>query len=67
MEIILNNTPEKLPGDQMTIRELLDYKRFTFKLLVIKINNQLVKRDEYDKALVKDGDNVMVMHLISGG
>lgn len=67
MEIILNNTPEKLPGDQMTIRELLDYKRFTFKLLVIKINDKLVKRDEYDKALVKDGDNVMVMHLISGG
>lgn len=67
MEIILNNTPENLPGDQMTIRELLDYKRFTFKLLVIKINDQLVKRDEYDKALVKHGDNVMVMHLISGG
>lgn len=67
MEIILNNTPEKLPGDQMTIQQLLDYKRFTFKLLVIKINNQLVKRDDYDKALVKEGDNVMVMHLISGG
>ncbi len=67
MEIILNNSPDTIPGDQMTIRELLDFKRYTFKLLVIRINDHLVKPDEYDIAIVKHGDKVMVMHLISGG
>jgi thiamine biosynthesis protein ThiS len=36
-------------------------------MLVIKVNNQLVKKAEYDSTMVKDGDDVMVLHLISGG
>jgi thiamine biosynthesis protein ThiS len=67
MKITLNNRPETIEKEQMTLQELIEYKTFTFKLLVTKINGELVKRDERDKALVKDGDNVMVMHLVSGG
>lgn len=51
----------------MTVRELLDEKNFTFKMLVIKINGQLVKKEDYDKAVIKDDDDVSVIHLISGG
>jgi sulfur carrier protein len=67
MKIILNNKEEILEGDQFTVNELLQIKKFTFKMLVIKVNDQLIKKNEYDTALVKDGDEVMVLHLISGG
>jgi len=67
MKIILNNREEVFDGDQLTINELLQAKKFTFKMLVIKVNNQLVKKTEYDSTFVKDGDDVMVLHLISGG
>jgi thiamine biosynthesis protein ThiS len=67
MKIILNNKAEEFAGDQLTINELLQAKKFTFKMLVIKVNNQLVKKTEYDSAIVKNGDDVMVLHLISGG
>jgi sulfur carrier protein len=67
MKIILNNKEEILEGDQFTVNELLQIKKFTFKMLVIKVNGQLIKKNEYDTALVKDGDEVMVLHLISGG
>jgi thiamine biosynthesis protein ThiS len=67
MKIILNNKEEEFIGDQFTISELLKVKKFTFKMLVIKVNNQLVKKAEYDSTMVKDGDDVMVLHLISGG
>jgi thiamine biosynthesis protein ThiS len=67
MQIILNNTEEKINTDSLTINELLKYKNFTFRLLVIKINGKLVKKEEYDTAVVRDGDNVVVMHLVSGG
>lgn len=67
MKIILNNRQEEFDKDSMTIRELLDEKNFTFKMLVIKINNKLVRKDNYDTALVSDGDDVTVLHLISGG
>ncbi len=67
MEIVLNNRPEKLEGDLLTVNELLAVKKFTFRMLVIKINGELVKKDNYSNALIKNGDNVTVLHLISGG
>ncbi len=67
MKIILNHKEEELTGEQLTINELLKAKNFTFKMLVIKVNNQLIKKTEYDTALVREGDDVMVLHLISGG
>lgn len=67
MKINLNNRDETFEPEEMTITELLAAKTFTFKMLVIKINGELVKRNEYDHKIVKDGDDVMVLHLITGG
>lgn len=67
MVIILNNKSEFFEGDELTVNQLLKQKKFTFKMLIIKINGQLIKKSDYDSTLVKDGDDVMVLHLISGG
>lgn len=67
MKIILNNREEILDADQLTINELLKVKSFSFKMLVIKVNGKLVKKAEWEKTLIHDGDDVMVLHLISGG
>jgi len=67
MDIILNNRPESFPPDKMTLSELLREKSLTFKLLVVKINGTLVKKDEYHTATIQNGDKVDVIHLISGG
>ncbi len=67
MKITLNNRQEEFQKSSMTVRDLLEEKNFTFKMLVIKINNKLVRKEEYDTAVVREGDNVIVLHLISGG
>ena len=67
MKIILNNKEEEFAVDQFTVSELLQAKNFTFKMLVIKVNGHLVKKSEHNTAVVRDGDDVMVLHLISGG
>jgi len=67
MNITLNNRPESFEQSKFTINQLLEIKKFTFKMLVIKVNGELVKKDEYDSYIVKDGDDVNVLHLISGG
>ncbi|MEI6433496.1 MAG: sulfur carrier protein ThiS [Bacteroidota bacterium] len=67
MKIILNNNQEEFSSDILTISELLTLKNFTFKMLVIKINGKLVKKTEYNFATIIDGDEVHVLHLISGG
>jgi thiamine biosynthesis protein ThiS len=67
MKILLNNNPESVAGDAITVNELLKLKNFTFKMLIIKINGTLVKKTEYETAMIREGDDVHVLHLISGG
>jgi len=67
MEIILNNNKEIIQEENITVADLIRIKNFTFRLLVTKVNGQLVKKDERDKVFIKEGDDVMILHLISGG
>jgi thiamine biosynthesis protein ThiS len=67
MHIELNNNPEQLPGECLTIREIMNIKNFTFPNLVVKINGQLIRKPGYDTAEVREGDRVEIIHLISGG
>jgi len=67
MNIILNNNKETFDAETLSITELLALKKFTFRMLIIKINGNVVKQENYSKAFVKEGDDVMVLHLISGG
>ena len=67
MKITLNNRVEVIDRDLLTIQELIDYKKFTFKLLVTKLNGQLVKKENRNNIEIKDGDTVMVLHMVSGG
>ncbi len=67
MKIILNNLPEEFASGPLTVSGLLKEKNFTFRMLVIKINGKLVPKTEYDHTYIADGDDVMVLHLVSGG
>lgn len=67
MNITLNNRPENFKVDKLTISELLTLKNFTFRMLVIKVNGKLIRKNEYSKAKVIEGDNVQILHMISGG
>ena len=67
MNIILNNNPDQLPGETLTIRDIMQIKNFTFPNLVVKINGRLIRKTGYETAEVHDGDVVEIIHLISGG
>ncbi|HBS87201.1 MAG: thiamine biosynthesis protein ThiS [Bacteroidetes bacterium GWF2_38_335] len=67
MRFELNNTPEEIDNQKLTVSELLKIKNYTFKLLVIKINGVYVRKEEYETSLIKEGDQVTVLHLVSGG
>jgi sulfur carrier protein len=67
MDIVLNHNKEHIETNRMTVSELLSHKNFTFKMLIVRINNRLIAKEEYGVAEIRDGDEVMVLHLISGG
>ena len=67
MKISLNNRPETIAKDNITVSELLALKNFTFKMMITKINGKLIKKNERELAIIKEGDDVQVIHMISGG
>lgn len=68
MTIQLNQRREEIPGrDSMSVAELIEHKNFTFKFLAVRVNGQAVKPADYDSTHIRSGDDVKVLHLISGG
>jgi len=67
MDITLNNEPLTIEGESLTIAGLLQLKKYTFRLRIVKINGRLISRDSYEDELVSNGDNVQVIYLMSGG
>jgi sulfur carrier protein len=51
----------------LTVQGLLDKKSYTYPKLIIKINNVLVSTEEYASTIIRDGDDVKVIHLLAGG
>jgi sulfur carrier protein len=65
-EIIVNG--HKISWKEgMTVQDVLDAMKYTFKLIIVKVNGELVKRDRYGSYSVPDNADVEVIHLISGG
>ncbi len=67
MKILLNNREEEFASDTISVRELLELKKFSFRMRIIKINGVLILKDKYDSAIIHDGDNVQMIYLMSGG
>lgn len=67
MNIILNNRPETFDLEEMTVDQMLEIKKFSFKMRVIKINGRFIRKSDYSTAVIRDGDNVQMLYLMSGG
>ena len=51
----------------MTVQDALVRRKYTFPMIVVKVNDVVVQKEAYDTFLVPDGADVKVIHLISGG
>jgi thiamine biosynthesis protein ThiS len=67
MKVILNNREEEFQRDKLTVSEMLELKKFSFRMRIVKINGTFIPRDKYDSALIHEGDNIQMIYLMSGG
>jgi sulfur carrier protein len=67
MKFLLNNREEELTGENMSIGTMLMQKKYTFKMRIVKINGILIEKDKYDSTIIREGDNVQMLYLMSGG
>ena len=50
-----------------TVKDLLKRMRYTFPLVVVKINDNVVPRKNSSEVKIPDYSKVAVIHMISGG
>lgn len=69
MKIFLNNNLELIDTNEgiISINDILKLKNYTFKMLIVRVNNKLVTKSNYDVPIIKENDIVDIIHLISGG
>lgn len=67
MKILLNKRVEEFDKDSISVSEMLDLKKFTFRMRIIKINSILISKEKYDSTIIRDGDDVQMVYLMSGG
>jgi sulfur carrier protein len=51
----------------MTVQDLLDALKFSFRMIVVKINGQVVLRPDFATTPVPENAEVQAIHLIGGG
>ena len=50
-----------------TVKDLLKRMRYTFPLVVVKINDKVVPRSNFPDFIIPDNSKIAVIHMISGG
>jgi len=56
---------EYRPG--MTVQDVLDALKFSFRMIVVKIDGKVVLKNDFAATEVPDGTEMQAIHLISGG
>ena len=66
MSIIVNGRKVEWLENE-SIKDLLKRIKYTFPLVIVKINDKLILRANYDKTIIPNNSKIDVIHMISGG
>ena len=50
-----------------TVSQLLKRMGYVFPLVVVKIDEKVIPKNDFSKAIVPDKSKIAVIHMISGG
>ena len=65
--IRVNNRDEIEWEEGLTVADLLKRFRYTFVHIIVKIDEEIIPREDYATRTIPDGADVWVIHLIAGG
>ena len=65
MEVFINGVAETSPS--CTIAELVANKGLASRALVVLLNEQSIKRDQWPSVQLNSGDQLELLNLVAGG
>jgi sulfur carrier protein len=65
--IRVNNREEVEWEEGLTVSDVLERLNYTFAHIIVKVDGELVRKENYDTYTIPDGADVKAIHLIAGG
>lgn len=66
IQVFINGKPETL-REPVPLVEFLKEKKIRPEVISVEINGEILKREDFEKALLKEGDEVEIVFHLSGG
>lgn len=67
MRVTVNFRPETWEEPALSVSEIMRRKKYSFPHIIAKLNGAIIPLESRDTAMVRDGDDLELFHLIAGG
>ena len=67
MHIQINGEPRELSPEVSTLSKLIETLALSPQRIAVEVNKTIVRRSEWDKTVLKDADQIEIVHFVGGG
>ncbi|OUM86435.1 MAG: thiamine biosynthesis protein ThiS [Bacillus thermozeamaize] len=67
MLLYINGQSREIPSEVDTVQRLLDHLNIGKKILIVQHNEEILKRENYASAPLREGDRIEIVHFVGGG
>ncbi|GAB6045222.1 sulfur carrier protein ThiS [Caminibacter profundus] len=66
MKITINGIEKDIPKNT-TIKKLLESLQVLDKTMAVAVNMKIIKKDNWDKHIINEGDKIEALNFVGGG
>jgi sulfur carrier protein len=66
INVIVNGEDREIPAN-LNLAALLTHLELPSERIAVELNREVVRRAEWDKTAIKDGDKLEIVHFVGGG
>ncbi|HXT61416.1 MAG TPA: sulfur carrier protein ThiS [Pyrinomonadaceae bacterium] len=67
MQVQINGEQRELAVTSVRLSELIAQLSLAPQRIAVEVNRQIVRRDDWERTEVHDGDRVEIVHFVGGG
>ena len=66
LHLMVNGDPRAVPGPA-TLADLLNHLGLDPRMIVVELNREIIRRPRLGEVLLKEGDQIELVHFVGGG
>jgi thiamine biosynthesis protein ThiS len=67
VQIHINGEPHDFPQKSLVLDRLIEQLELAPQRIAVEVNKTIVRRADWDKISIKDGDRVEIVYFVGGG